>query len=103
MMKFLSLPPLAVCISCTSAPGPIVPTTQVERQMIGLLEKFDRWDENGDGYLDSSEIGGPDQLAGHSPEKVMEFYDTNSDGKISLVEAQQGLNRTNEAGGIPVR
>ncbi len=97
MMKFLSLPFLVICGSCSSAPGPIVPTTPVERQMIGLLEKFDRWDENGDGYLSQAELVKTKQLTGHKPAEVIAFYDTNGDGKISLKEAQKGLNRTEEA------
>ncbi|MEK6230503.1 MAG: hypothetical protein N2A42_01465 [Luteolibacter sp.] len=36
---------LAAC-----APHPL------KRQMVGLLEKFDRWDYNGDGYLSHTEL-----------------------------------------------
>jgi hypothetical protein len=96
-MKFLSLPFFAVCVSCSSAPGPITPATPVERQMIGLLEKFDRWDLNGDGYLTKPELGKTEQLTGHSPDKVIAFYDTDGDGRISLKEGQKGLSRTDEA------
>ncbi len=65
--------------------------------MIGLLEKFDRWDENGDGYLTARELGKAQQLTGHSPADIIEFYDTNHDGRISLREAQRGLSRPEEA------
>lgn len=96
-MKFLSLPLFAVCVSCSSAPGPITPTTPVERQMIGLLQKFDRWDENGDGELTEIELKPTEQVTGQPASKVISFYDTDGDGRISLKEAQQGLSRSSEA------
>ncbi len=83
--------------SCASGPGPITPKTPVERQMIGLLQKFDHWDENGDGYLVASELKSAEKASGHSRAKIIEFYDTNRDGRISLKEAQDGLQRTDEA------
>ena len=58
--------------------------------MIGLLEKFDRWDENGDGYLTEAELVRTEELTGHPPAKVIAFYDTDGDGRISLKEAQKG-------------
>ena len=65
--------------------------------MIGLLQKFDRWDENGDGYLTEDELVKTKQLTGHTPAAVIAFYDTDGDGRISLKEAQNGLKRTDEA------
>lgn len=97
MMKFLSLPLLAVCVSCSSAPGPVVPGTPIERQMIGLLQKFDRWDENGDGVLNEAELKPTEQVTGQPAGKVIDFYDTNGDRKISLKEAQKGFSRSSEA------
>ena len=96
-MKFLSLPLLAVCVSCSTAPGPVTPTTPVERQMVGLLQKFDRWDENGDGYLSEAELKPTEQVTGQPASKVVSFYDTNGDGRISLAEAQKGMSRSDEA------
>ena len=97
MTKLLSLGLSATCVSCATGPGPVTPTTPVERQMIGLLQKFDRWDENGDGYLTKPELGKTQQLTGQPPAKVIDFYDTNHDHRISLKEAQDGLSRFDEA------
>ncbi len=97
-MKPLSLALALLSISCAarSGPGPVTPETRVERQMIGLLEKFDRWDLNGDGYLTASELGPSEQITGRKPAEVIKFYDTNNDGKISLREAQAGYSRADE-------
>ena len=86
--------------ACSSGPGPVVPQTPVERKMIGLLEKFDRWDDNGDGELDRAELAVG--LAGteHRPEGVIGFYDTNGNGTVSLREAQAGYARSAEAEAI---
>jgi hypothetical protein len=97
MKKLLSVPVLIAFVSCSSGPGPVTPTTRVERQMIGLLEKFDRWDENGDGFLVAGELKQAEKLSGHSPAKIIDFYDLNKDGKISLREAQRGFSRVDEA------
>lgn len=96
-MKLLSLFLVSACVSCSSAPGPVVPKTRVERQMIGLLEKFDRWDYNGDGFLTVSELGPARRIAGHEPAEIIDFYDTNKDARISLKEAQSGYSRAAEA------
>ena len=74
-----------------------MPETPVERQMIGLLEKFDRWDHNGDGKLTASELTDAERLTGHTPAKIIEFYDRDKDGSISLREAQTGYARADEA------
>lgn len=84
-------------VSCAKAPGPVTPVTPVQRQMIGLLQKFDRWDENGDGHLTAGELGKAEKITGHPPEKIIEFYDKGGDKRISLAEAQDGLNHFEEA------
>jgi EF hand len=96
-MKFLNLAAILMLISCSDAPDPVTPQSKIERQMIGLLEKFDRWDENGDGRLVPSELKETEKLSGHQPKKVIDFYDTNRDGGISLSEAQLGFSRAAEA------
>jgi Ca2+-binding EF-hand superfamily protein len=85
--------PLASCSHSNSH-------TITERKMIGLLEKFDRWDEDGNGRLNHAEL--THGLAGtdHQPANVLKFYDTNRDGSISLREAQAGYARANEADAI---
>ncbi len=96
-MKLHILFPILLCGACSKGLGPVVPKTQVERKMIGLLEKFDRWDHNGDGQLDKQELTqgleGDDKKAA----RVIDFYDTNRDGSISLREAQAGYSRADEA------
>jgi EF hand len=87
----------AVAVSCASGLGPVTPKSRVERQMIGLLQKFDRWDDNGDGFLSRSELKVASTISGHSPRKIISFYDRNGDRKISLSEAQAGYARSSEA------
>jgi Ca2+-binding EF-hand superfamily protein len=104
MKHLVLLTPSIVLAACSSGPGPVVPKTKVEKQMIGLMEKFDRWDDDGDGYLSASEIqdgidslkGKPQQVS-YTASGVLDFYDTNKDGKISLREAQAGYQRAAEA------
>lgn len=93
-----------LCCACQPAIGPVVPKTRVQRQMIGLLQKFDRWDYNGDGELDKKELSqgiqglkGKPQQVSYTSTEVLEFYDTNKDGKVSLTEAQKGYGRSDEA------
>lgn len=103
-MKLFLLLLAALFCSCNPGMGPVVPKTKVERQMIGLLEKFDRWDYNGDGYLNVREVGqGIDTLRGkpqqvtYTAAEVIDFYDTNHDKKVSLKEAQDAYQRSDEA------
>lgn len=90
--------PLASCTQTIPENGP--PQSITERKMIGLMEKFDRWDENGNSKLDHAEL--TKGLAGtdHKPTNVITFYDTNHDGSISLREAQAGYARADEADAI---
>ena len=104
-MKLLSLAIIFTMASCASGPGPVTPKTRVERQMIGLLEKFDRWDYDGDGELDSSELNrgikglrGKTQQVNYTAVGVIEFYDANHNEKVSLREAQAGYRRADEVG-----
>lgn len=95
-MKLLNLTVLLAVISCSSGPGPVTPKTRTQRQMIGLLEKFDRWDTNGDGYLTAVELKPAQKSAGIASQEIIDFYDANKDGKISLREAQAGYSRSAE-------
>ena len=92
MKALLVLLPFAL-ISCAENPqDPKV----IDRKMVGLQQKFDLLDTNGDGYLTKSEIiAGFDAIGvvNQSPEtadKIIKFYDFNKDGKISLRETQSG-------------
>lgn len=93
----MSVPVIFAFASCASGPGEFTPETKVERLMIGVLEKFDRWDYNGDGKLVASELKDAQQRSGRTPKQILEFYDKDKDGGITLREAQSGLDRTDEA------
>jgi hypothetical protein len=68
----------------------------VDRKMIGLQQKFDLIDLDGDGYLTKQEIiGGFDDLGvvNQTPETadaIIAFYDFDGDQRVSLREAQSG-------------
>jgi hypothetical protein len=95
MKAFTTLPILLIIASCSTAPSPTDPKV-VGRKMIGLQEKFDLLDTDGDGYLTRAEIiAGFDQIGvvDQSPETVdaiIDFYDFNKDGKLTLRETQSG-------------
>ena len=65
--------------------------------MLGLLEKFDRWDDNGDGELDAAELAAGLAGSDHQPANVIAFYDTDGNRRISLREAQAGYHRADDA------
>lgn len=96
-MTMRILIPALLCGACSSGPGPVIPESAVERKMLGLLEKFDRWDDNGDGFLDEHELGMALEGTEHKPARVIDFYDRNGDRRISLREAQAGYHRADEA------
>ncbi|MGB6222739.1 EF-hand domain-containing protein [Haloferula sp.] len=94
MRKSIYLIPLALLTAC-STPSPTDPEV-VGRKMIGLQQKFDLIDTDGDGYLTREEIiAGFDDIGvvDQSPETVdaiIDFYDFNKDGKLTLREVQSG-------------
>ena len=90
-MKYFIILPLVALAACAPQPGP------VKRQMIGLLEKFDRWDYNGDGQLTLSELKEAEELSGLPAADILAFYDTGKNGRISLAEAEAGMSRHDEA------
>ena len=89
--------PLLALAACTQGPGPVVPDTKTERQMIGLLQKFDRWDLDGNGKLDAAELKPASALSGKSVAEILAYYDVNKDGGITLREAQKGLEKKVDA------
>jgi hypothetical protein len=114
MTPHYSLATLIVCAvaACSPGPGNAVPETRSEKQMLGLMEKFDRWDYNGDGELSSREIDagilsikGSDKAVTYRSKDVVRHYDTNDDKTVSLREAQAGYHRTtlDDAPALPQR
>lgn len=93
LMKHITALSALALAACAPAIGPVVPQTPVERKMIGLLQKFDRWDDDGNGQLDREELTEGLTDSEYSADAVMEFYDTNRNGFISLKEAQVAYNR----------
>ncbi len=90
-MKHYAALPIIALVACAPQPGP------VKRQMVGLLEKFDRWDYNGDGQLSLSELMEAEGLSGLPAADILAFYDTGKNGRISLAEAEAGMTRLDEA------
>jgi Ca2+-binding EF-hand superfamily protein len=96
-MKFaLLLVPLAV-VSCIH-PDPHTPDAHRRKQM-ALLEKFDRFDYNGNGKLTKREIEQGVKESGVSGvdraelDSAMKFYDVNKDGSISRWEAEHAVTK----------
>lgn len=87
-----------LCGACASNSVPKVPKTELEAKMLGLLEKFDLWDLDGNGELDEAELaaGLKERNSSYEAKGVIDFYDTNGNGTISLREAQKGFKRTDE-------
>lgn len=105
-MKHLIWPLILSFASCVSSPGPVIPENRTERQMLGLLEKFDRWDDDGNGELTGRELDqgirrfkDTPMKVNYTGEQVIKFYDTDHDGSVSLREAQAGYHRADEVGG----
>lgn len=105
------LPILAVCstTACSPGPGSAIPETRSEKQMLGIMEKFDRWDYNGDGELSLREIKagiagikGSSRAVTYNAADVVKYYDLNGDKKVSLREAQAGYHRTTQDDAKPL-
>jgi hypothetical protein len=95
---------LAAC-TFVSETGSAIPEASSEKQMLGLIEKFDRWDYNGNGLLNTKEIEdgisslkGTSRVVTFTAEEVVKFYDKNGDKAVSLREAQAGYRRTTQNG-----
>jgi hypothetical protein len=106
------LPTIATCLlaACATGTGSAIPQTNSEKQMLGLMEKFDRWDYNGNSLLSTKEIeDGLNSLKGTSravtftAADVVEFYDKNGDKSVSLREAQAGYRNTTQNDAAPLQ
>lgn len=95
-LVYLILALFGFIVGC--APPPVQPAAR-QRQMIGLVQKFDRFDLDGDGYLTRKEIhdgvreAGTLILSAAELDQVMAAYDLNHDRRISRHEAQLGADR----------
>ena len=90
--------PLILLCACgtTSPEKPKYDVEETERKMMGLQQKFDLYDLDGNGLLTHEELtqgfikaGIPD-VTPEKVNKVIDFYDFNKDGMISLRETQSG-------------
>ena len=101
-MKLLLAALPLLLVSC-GTPDNVVPENAQERRLFGLLEKFDRFDYNGDGSLTKKEVrlgvkeSGVQGVTEANIQHGFERCDTNRDGKISFAEAQAAMRR--EVGG----
>lgn len=79
-----------------SSPGSDSERDEMGRKLITFQQSYDRFDDNGDGYLSRSEVANGlanDRVEGTTPDSValiFAFYDTNKDGRISLAEINAG-------------
>jgi hypothetical protein len=106
MTKLLIVPLVFSLATCASGPGPVTPKDRTERQMLGLLEKFDRWDDDGNGELTAKEVDhginrfkDTPMKVNYTGKQVVDFYDTDHNGTVSLREAQAGYHRAHEVEG----
>lgn len=97
-MKYLfAFLPLFV-VSC-GTPDNIVPENHREKRMFAFLEKFDRFDYNGDGKLTKKEVRQGIRetgVTGVTPKQIDDGFaefDADNDGAVSFSEAQGGLRR----------
>lgn len=95
-MKIRILLSAVLCSACSTNHVPEVPKTPTERKMLGLLQKFDLWDLDGNGELDEAELTAGLKGTSYHPKQVIDFYDTSGNDSISLGEAQAGFKRIDE-------
>jgi Ca2+-binding EF-hand superfamily protein len=95
----LSLALISLLIVSCGTPENIVPESPKERKMFAFLEKFDRFDYDGNGKLTKKEVRQglkESDVPGVTDQEIdrgFAEFDTNKDGAISFREAQGGLRR----------
>ncbi len=89
--------------ACVSNRDSTTPKSTPEKQMLGFIEKFDRWDYNGNGVLSTKEIDegiaslqGTSRAVSYTAAEVVKFYDRNGDKSVSLREAQAKYSRATQ-------
>ena len=101
----------AACLAaaCSPGPGTAIPETRSEKQMLGLMEKFDRWDYDGDGELSIKEIHagiagiqGTSKAVTYKAADVVKYYDDDGNKTVSLREAQAGYHNTTQDDAAPL-
>jgi len=92
--------PLAVlCLASCAAPDPHSQASH-ERKLLGLQEKFDRFDYNADNVLRRSELetgireSEVEGVTETELDALMKHYDVNGDGAISRWEARRAIEST---------
>ena len=93
-MKYLFVPLLAMAGCEWSNPHS---EAAHGRKLMGLQEKFDRFDYNGDGKLSRAEIeqgieeSGVTGVSEEELDAMMKHYDVNGDGHISRWESERAI------------
>jgi Ca2+-binding EF-hand superfamily protein len=90
---------LIPCTLMLSACTPVDPHSEAAhgRKVMGLQEKFDRFDYNADGKItrNEAEIGikesGVTGVSDEELDSMMKHYDVNNDGAISRWETQRAI------------
>jgi hypothetical protein len=103
ILVFLTVAPACWLVGCAPSPEAShareATSDARQLQMYGFVQKFDRFDHNGDGYLTRKEIEdgvretGSIHLTAAEMDRVMKGYDLNRDKRISQHEAQLGAER----------
>jgi Ca2+-binding EF-hand superfamily protein len=94
-MKHLCLLPF-LCAACVQKPDPHSEAAH-GRKLMGLQEKFDRFDYNADGKLTRQEIEqgiretGVTGVTKEEIDATLKHYDVNKDGAISRWEIQRAI------------
>ncbi len=103
LQHFFVIATACLVVACSPGPGTAIPETRSEKQMLGLIQKFDRWDLNGDGELSGPEINagiasikGSSRAVTYKAADVVKYYDQNGDNTVSLREAQEGYRETTQ-------
>ena len=106
-MKFSIILLPILLAACGTPSGPSGSSSSDHEEMAAKLitfqQRFDRYDDNGDGFLSRQEVATGlandwgEELTPDSVPLVFAFYDTNRDNRISLAEINAGYEAGPEA------